>query len=296
LINEAVAFILRGTKVRGEVEIDDNIRAIEADEGQISQVLNNVLINAVQAMPEGGVLRIEAANIMLDAAGTLPLPEGEYVRIAITDQGYGIPQETLERIFDPYFSTKDSGTGLGLASVYSIVTRHGGHVSADSVPGNGTTFTILLPATDRVPASGTFEPVHPRAAEGGRSSVLVMDDESSIRDLAATMLTYLGYEVRVCSDGEAAVDLYREALTAGVPYATVLMDLTVPGGMGGLEASRRILALDTDACLIVSSGYSHDPVMADHRAHGFSGVLAKPYTITELGQILQTVLAVRQPC
>lgn len=296
LIGEAVAFILRGTKVRGEVAISPDIRAIEADEGQISQVLNNVLINAVQAMPKGGVLRITATNATLDAANTLALPEGKYVRMTIADEGCGIPQETLERIFDPYFSTKESGTGLGLASVYSIVNRHGGHVGADSVPGKGTTFTILLPATDRTPASGTTEPVHPRSADGGRASLLVMDDEASIRDLATTMLTYLGYEVRVCADGEAAVNLYREALAAGAPYAAVLMDLTVPGGMGGLEASRRILALDAAACLIVSSGYSQDPVMADHRAHGFSGVLAKPYAIAELGQVLQTVLAARQAC
>jgi PAS domain S-box-containing protein len=297
LINEAVAFILRGTNVRGEINLDDAVLAIEADEGQVSQVLNNVLINAVQAMPEGGVLRIAAGNAQLEAANTMALPEGEYVRITIADEGFGIPEESLERIFDPYFSTKASGTGLGLASAYSIVTRHGGHIRADSTPGKGSIVTILLPATSQAPEAEPSVPANIRPPDDSqrRLPLLVMDDEAVIRNLAATMLTHLGYEVRVCADGEAAIGFYEAALAAGAPYAAVLMDLTIPGGMGGLEASRRILALDGDACLIVSSGYSHDPVMSDHQAYGFSGVLAKPYTVVELGQVLQTVLAARHP-
>ena len=298
LINEAVTFMLRGTNVRGEIRIDDAVQAIEADEGQISQVCNNILINAVQAMPEGGVLRIAAGLHILKAVNTLSLPEGEYVRISFSDEGGGMPGEVLRRIFEPYFSTKDSGSGLGLASVYSIVTRHGGSISVESELGKGSTFTILLPATKATPPvepSGPSSGVRPIKGSQGRLPLLVMDDEAVIRDLATNMLTYLGYEVHVCADGEAAVRLYEEALAEGTPYAAVLMDLTIPGGMGGLEASRRILALDGDACLIVSSGYSHDPVMSDHLAHGFTGVLAKPYMVADLDQVLHTVLAIRHP-
>ena len=292
LVNEAVAFILRGTNVRAEISIDDAVWAIEADEGQVSQVLNNILINAVQAMPEGGILRIAVGNQRLDASNIRALPDGDYVRVTVADDGCGIPEETLGYIFDPYFSTKASGSGLGLASAYSIVTRHGGHISAESVTGRGTTFTILLPASGQ---TAPADAVNAQLAVGGpgRLSILVMDDEAVIRDLAATMLAHLGYEVRVCADGEEAIELYDESLAAAAPYAAVLMDLTVPGGLGGLEASRRILALDGNACLIVSSGYSHDPVMADYRAHGFSGVLAKPYTVVELGEVLQTAVAAR---
>jgi len=296
LIHEAVSLMLRGTNVRGDVWVDDTVRAIEADEGQISQVLHNILINAVQAMPEGGILRVTADNLRLDAANdAVALPEGDYVRITIADEGCGIPEENLERIFDPFFSTKDSGSGLGLASAYSIVSRHGGHISAESTAGKGAACTILLPATGKTPPVEPSRPVASGSTDRPQSqiSLLVMDDERAICDLAVTMLTHMGYKVRACADGEGAGGLYEEALAAGEPYAAALMDLTVPGGMGGLEASRRILALDSTACLIVSSGYSHDPVMSEHQAHGFSGMLSKPYTVAELGQVVQAVLAAR---
>jgi len=297
LITETVTLMLRGTGVRGEIRIDEAVRAIEADEGQIAQVLNNVLINAVQAMPGGGVLQVTAGNQRLDAGNTVALPEGDYVRITIVDEGCGIPEEIQARIFDPYFSTKESGSGLGLASAYSIVTRHGGHIGVESTVGKGAVCTILLPATDKVPPALLAGQVNtPSAARSReREAILVMDDEAVIRDLATTMLTHLGYEVRTCAEGEAAIRLYEEALAAGCPYVAALMDLTVPGGMGGLEAARRILALDGAACLVVSSGYSHDPVMSEPQTHGFAGVLAKPYTLADLDQVLQAVLAARPP-
>jgi len=292
VIDEAVALMLRGSNVRGEVRIDGAVRAIEADEGQMAQVLHNVIANAVQAMPEGGILRVTADNVRLDTANILALAEGDYVRITIADEGCGFPEEIRERIFEPYFSTKSAGSGLGLASAYSIVTRHGGHIDVESTAGKGSVCTILLPATDKALPAEPPGAVPALSADRapGRLAILVMDDESVIRDLAATMLTHLGYEVRTCADGEEAIRLYGEALAAGAPYAAVLMDLTVSGGMGGLEAARQILALNDRACLIVSSGYSHDPVMAEYQSHGFSGVLAKPYTLIDLDQVLQAVL------
>lgn len=295
LIEEAMALMLRGTNVRGEIRVDEDIWAIEADEGQVAQVLHNVIINAVQAMPDGGILRVEAGNLRLDATSATPLPPGAYVRIGITDEGCGIPEEIQERIFDPYFTTKEFGSGLGLASAYSIMTRHGGSISVESADARGTRCTLLLPATEKPLPMEAPPTVGRQSSERGRvrPAILVMDDEQTIRDLVTTMLGYLGYEVHTCEEGEAAVRLYEEARARKAGFAVVLMDLTIPGGMGGLEASRRILARDQDACLVVSSGYSQDPVMADYRAHGFAGVLAKPYTMAELEQVMASVLATR---
>jgi signal transduction histidine kinase/ActR/RegA family two-component response regulator len=296
LIHEAVTLLLRGTNVKGEVRVEDPVRAIEVDAGQITQVFNNIIINAVQAMPGGGTLRIAAGNVVLDNANTLALPEGDYVRITLTDEGCGIPPESLARIFDPYFSTKASGSGLGLASAYSIVTRHGGSISVDSAAGKGATFILHLPASAGQPTEPRPEGAGPQSADeqAGHLAVLVMDDEEVIRDIAATMLQFLGYAVQTCADGDAAVRLYGEALSEGAPFAVVLMDLTVPGGLGGIEAAKAIRALDPEARLVVSSGYSQDPIMSDYQLHGFNGVLAKPYKVAELGQVLQAVLAGRE--
>lgn len=298
LVNEAVTMMLRGTAVRAEIRVDEAVRLIEADAGQMAQVLNNVIANAIQAMPEGGTLRVGADNARLAAANTLALPAGDYVRIVIADEGVGIPEAIRERIFDPYFTTKESGSGLGLAAAYSIVNRHGGHIGIESTAGRGAVCAILLPATDKpLPAASPECPAEsPAAGSRERRAILVMDDEAIIRDLAATMLDHLGYEVRTCADGGEAVHLYAAALAEDAPYAAVLMDLTVPCGMGGLEAARHILALDAHACLLVSSGYSHDPVMAAYQAHGFAGVLAKPYTMIELEQALYEVLTAPAPC
>ena len=295
LIEEAMAFMLRGTSIRGELRVDEDVRAIEVDEGQIVQVLHNVIINAVQAMPNGGILRVEAGNVQLDDASLAALPAGDYVRIAITDQGCGIPQEIQESIFDPYFTTKEFGSGLGLASAYSIMARHGGQISVESANTKGTVCTLLLPATDKPFPMETSQTIDQQSTTRDRMQliILVMDDEQTIRDLATTMLYYLGYAVHVCEDGESAIRLYEEARVKGAGYAAVLMDLTIPGGLGGLETSRRILALDKDACLVVSSGYCHDPVMADYQAHGFAGVLPKPYTMAELEQVMDSVLMAR---
>ncbi|ADW16880.1 multi-sensor hybrid histidine kinase [Desulfobulbus propionicus DSM 2032] len=296
LIKEAMALMLRGSTVKGETRFDVGLWAIEADAGQISQVFNNMIINAVQAMPQGGTLTIAADNELIAEDSPLSLPTGRYVRVTIADEGCGMEPDVMGRIFDPYFSTKGTGSGLGLASAYSIVTRHAGALEVDSVVGQGTTFTLHLPASDTQPLSeAVAPPAMSRAAGNGESPlVLVMDDEEAIRDLAASMLTHLGYQVATCGDGESAVRLYEAALAAGAPYAAVIMDLTIPGGMGGKEAARQILARHAEARLIVSSGYSHDPIMSDYRLHGFQGVLAKPYKVAELARLLAAVLAEEQ--
>lgn len=296
MVEEAVTLMLRGTNVRDEIQVDEDVQAIEADEGQITQVLHNVIINAVQAMTTGGVLRVKIGNQRIDSS-TGDLPAGNYVQISITDEGDGIPPEVLERIFDPYFTTKESGSGLGLASAYSIMTRHDGHIRIESTGAGGTVCTLLLPTTEKplsVPmAPASLRELHHSGQAKKRHPILVMDDEPIIRDMTTAMLSYLGYTVHACEDGETAVQLYKKALAEGAGYSAVLMDLTVPGGLGGLETSRQILALDKNACLVVSSGYSQDPIMADCQAYGFAGVLPKPYTMANLEQTMTAVLATR---
>jgi len=292
LVEESVAMSLHGSNVRGVVRISEDVHAIEADEGQLGQVFGNIIINAAQAMPGGGTLTVTGSNACLPVGNIMELPAGHYVCLTFEDVGCGIAEADLGRIFDPYFTTKPSGNGLGLASVHSIVTRHGGHVSVSSVPGKGSTFTIHLPST-----GATFtECQHGAGAEtgvehaGGR--LLVMDDEQMILDLAREMLVCLGYRVVTCLDGDGAVSLYREAFLSGDPFRAVIMDLTIPGGMGGREAARLILEIDPAARLIVSSGYSSAPIMSDYTNYGFMGSVAKPYRISEISRVLEQVLAV----
>lgn len=289
LLDEIVVLLPRDSNVRLSLDISDSINAIQADSGQIAQAFNSIMLNAAQAMPGGGELTITAQNETLEDANCFSLPAGPYVRISFADQGCGITDDNLKRIFTPYFSTKMSGNGLGLALAYSIVDKHGGHISASSVVGKGTIFNVYLPAASTsgaVPESAMTAHIADGHAAG---SVLVMDDEEMIRELASEMLIYLGYQVTSCGDGSEAVTRYADALQSGTPFAAVIMDLTIPGGMGGKEAAQQILALDPDAFLVVSSGYSNDPIMANYRAYGFRRAVAKPYKINELEQALYSL-------
>lgn len=288
LIAESLSLVLRGSNVQSRVEISEGLRNIKADSGQISQVFNNLIINAVQAMPGGGTISIRASNTTFaDNNNPFALTAGEYVRFIFADEGCGIPEENLKNIFDPYFTTKSGGSGLGLASVQSIINKHGGHISVRSAVGTGTTFEILLPASrNSVPAE---EEASETSDAGAGTSLLVMDDEEMIRDLAAAMLDELGYRVTTCADGEDAVSLYKASLEAGVPFSAVIMDLTIPGGMGGREAARAILGIDPRAQLIVSSGYSNDPIIADFRHYGFCAAVLKPYGVADISAVLDSL-------
>ena len=288
LVKESAIFALRGSKVGHDFQIPDHLWAVEVDEGQISQVIGNLVINAEQAMPEGGLLTFRAENVEVNAANPIPdLSDGDYVRVAAEDEGVGIPLEDLPRLFDPYFTTKPKGNGLGLASVFSIVKRHGGHISVQSEVGKGSTFTFYLPA------SGA--PIEESRVEGNRLNrgsgrILVMDDEEIILQSTEEFLRDLDYEVDSAKDGAEAIALYKKALKAGTRYAAVIVDLTIPGGMGGKEAIGKLLKIDPGVTAIVSSGYSKDPVMATYREHGFSGVLAKPFKFEELAHLLEQVI------
>lgn len=291
LISRSLHLLLGGSRVKGEVQLAVDLRCVEADGDQLSQMLGNLIINAVQAMEDGGLLRISAENCCLGEEQAALVP-GNYVRICLSDTGPGMTPQVLERIFEPYFTTKKEGSGLGLATAYSIVTRHGGSLGAESTLGEGSRFTILLPATEAVPlvAQQRAENAGPVADSAQQPRMLVMDDEAAIRDIATAMLEYLGYATESCEDGGEAVRRYGLARAEGRPFKAVIMDLTIPGGMGGREAAQHILAIDPQACLIVSSGYNHDPVLAEYAAYGFKGVLPKPYKVADVQQVLASVL------
>ena len=289
LVKESISLTLRGTHAVACLDLAADLHGIEADEGQLSQVFNNLLINAVQAMPAGGKIQVIFDNTVLSATNRHSLPAGVYVRMTFADAGCGIAEADLGKIFDPYFTTKSTGTGLGLASVHSIVSRHGGSVRAQSTPGLGSTFELLLPAAaPRAANSGGGRDAGLRPPTFG-GKILVMDDEEMIRMLAEEMLGALGYQAESCRHGEEAVERYAAARERGVPYDAAILDLTVAGGMGGLKTAEKIRDLDPEACLIVSSGYSNDPVIADFASYGFCAVLTKPYRSQDVDRILRAV-------
>lgn len=288
LISDSACFSLRGSGARCDLSVARNLFLVDADEGQLSQVINNLVINARQAMPNGGTIHITCENVKI-ARDQLPLEKGSYVHVSIRDEGVGIPPENLERIFEPFFTTKPKGSGLGLATSYSIIKNHGGHITVDSAVGVGTTFHIYLPtAADR---KRTRKRNLSERAICGSGKILFMDDERVVRDVAGEMLASLGYEVEFAQDGLEAIEHYKHAMHSNKPFDVVIMDLTVPGGMGGQEAVKRLSEIDPDARVIVSSGYSNDPIMAEFATYGFKGVVTKPYTIKNLGEAIQAILA-----
>jgi PAS domain S-box-containing protein len=372
LLEETVSFSSRGSKVKCEFAMPDNLWPVEADVGQISQVINNLTINAIEAMPRGGTISIHAENVVIDGGGGrgrvsegsgvraievrdegigtsrasgegsgagcgagsasgegsgvgcgtsrtsgegsgaaderggashlvsraragLPMEEGRYVKVSIQDQGIGIPRENLQRVFDPYFTTKQTGTGLGLANSYSIIKKHGGYITAESEVGVGTTFHIYLPASEQ-----ELFAVKEIVEEGflpGQGKILFMDDQQTIRDMVGEMLMDLGYEVEFAREGSEAIEFYEQAQKSGQAFDAVILDLTVPGGMGGQEAIQRLREIDPAIKAIVSSGYSNDQIMTEYQEHGFCGAIAKPYEIKELARVLsKTLMGTEGPC
>lgn len=287
LIRETASFAVRGSAVASDVELAPDLWPVDIDESQISQVLHNVLINAKQAMPQGGTIRIRAENLHVESE-EVPVCAGDYVRLLLSDQGAGISAADIGKIFDPFFTTKPEGTGLGLATAYWILKRHHGNITVDSRPGRGATFAVYLPAA-KTPGTSLAEsaPARPAPANG---RVLFMDDEASIRNFAAKLLPGLGYEVECVADGYAAVTRYLAARESARPFDAVILDLTVQGGMGGMEAFERMRAADPQVLALVSSGYSTDPIMAEFAYYGFAARVPKPYQIAELRDTLARLL------
>lgn len=287
LISDATRFALRGSNVSCKFNICLDLWTVNVDAGQISQVMHNLVINASQAMSEGGTITVTASNVTVPSHEIVGLREGKYVRITVQDTGSGIPQAYLSRVFDPFFTTKPTGSGLGLATTYSIIKKHDGTISLDSKLAAGTTATFYLPVSRvQSPPATNVSPEIIR----GTGRVLVMDDEEIVRKSAGQLLKFIGYDADFASSGHDAIDLYKKARAEGKPFHAVIMDLTVPGGLGGKETIKRLLEIDPDVKAIVSSGYSNDPIVAAFSKYGFKAVLAKPYSVQELGTLLRKVL------
>jgi len=288
-IKDAAILALAGTNVTCEFSLETELWPAEVDDGQFRQVINNIVLNAGLAMPDGGKIEVLSENVEFSAGSLPPLGAGRYVKISIKDHGAGIRPEHVPRIFDPYFTTRKHARGLGLASAYSVIRKHDGQINVETQVGQGSTFRIYLPAT--------VKPVDVPLPDGdqkrffGRGRILVMDDEADILMLVREMLELTGYEVEVATDGVEALKRYQAAKSANIPFSVVIMDLTVPQGMGGKEAIRRLKELDPDAKAIVSSGYSYDPVMASYREFGFCGVIPKPYIMEELSRVIEEVIS-----
>ena len=288
IVRDCCEFSLSGSKAEFLFSSSTGLWPAMVDEGQISQVINNLALNAIQAMPSGGRVSVECRNLDAGMENGLPLGPGKYVEISIKDNGTGIPKKDIKMIFDPFFTTKEHGNGLGLATSYSIIKKHGGHITVGSSQGKGATFNIYLPACQSALPGPEIE--EKNETRCGTARILVMDDDDMIRDICCEALSGMGYEVVCVKNGIEAVELYDMQLKAGRKFDLVIMDLTVPGGMGGKEALKKIMEFDPFVQAIVSSGYSNDPVMSDFKEYGFSGVIAKPFKIRELYSILNQVL------
>ena len=289
IIIDSAQFVLRGSTVKSEFFIPEDLWPAEVDEGQLNQVINNLVINAAHAMKDGGICSVVAENVQLDKASGLTLPSGKYVKISIKDQGHGIARETLGRIFDPFFTTKPHGSGLGLSSSYSIIKNHGGEMTVESEVGKGSVFSLYIPASAKQKPEKRI--IADEENLEGDGKILVMDDEDVVREAVTSLLQYLGYEVDTAKDGREAIGMYELSQKIGHVYDAVIMDLTVPGGMGGKEAVAKVKEMDPAAKVIVSSGYYTDPVMANFQDYGFDGVVPKPYQVEELGSVLKDVLS-----
>jgi PAS domain S-box-containing protein len=288
IIREVTEFALHGSRVKCVFDLPQGLWPADADQGQLGQVVQNLVINAVQAMPEGGSIRIGAANETVGFDTKRPFHPGDYVHISVADSGTGVKPEHLGRIFDPYFTTKQHGSGLGLTTVYSIIRKHQGHIEVESELGRGTTFHFWLPALREKAPERVEVPSEVVAPLKGR--VLFMDDEEPIVAMASLLLRRLGLEVELARDGAEAVRKFAEAHAARRPFDLVVMDLTVPGGVGGREAIEQLRQIDPNVRAIVSSGYSSDPVLANHRAYGFCGMVAKPYKVEDFARVLRAAL------
>jgi len=289
VIKDSANFVLHGDKVACHHSIPEDLWLVDIDKGQVSQVIQNIVLNASHAMPEGGTVNVTCSNVSSgDIPGAPLLHKGKFVKISIQDSGIGMTANVVDKIFDPYFSTKHDGSGLGLAITHSIVIKHDGHISVESSPDIGTTFTIYLPASEKTEALTQKTEVDKKAFTPAR--ILIMDDEEIVKTVAKEMLIQLGHEAEFSENGNEAIRLYQEAINTNNTFDLVIMDLTIPGGMGGKEAVQEILNIDPNAKVIVSSGYSNDPIMANFKDYGFCSAIIKPYRLQELSKVISQIL------
>ena len=302
VIKNATEFTLSGSNIKCEFSIPSDLWLVQIDKTQIGHVIHNLVMNAREAMPGGGIIKVVAENVNigdkspgLEIRSGIGLEKGNYVKISILDQGIGISKEILDKIFDPYFSTKDMGTqkgmGLGLSICHSIIKQHNGNIVAKSIAGTGTGLHFYLPASEEtIVTQKSLKVPEKEKLVLGKGRILVMDDEKMVIKITGHILNRLGYDASFAKDGDLAVEMYKKAMESGNPFDAVILDLTVRGGMGGKEAIKRLIEIDPKIKAIVSSGYSNSPVMTSYKDYGFIGVIAKPYNINELSKKLNEVL------
>ncbi len=292
IIRETANFNLSGSNIKITMEHPEELWQVSADKSQISQVIANIVINARQAMLDGGALIIKIENAALSEKDYATLELEKYVKISITDEGQGISERNLEKIFDPYFTTKQDGSGLGLAIVNSIILKHNGYIYVNSELEKGTQFVIYLPAVENALDKKNHSN-NPTASNIEKRSVniLIMDDDQLVLDVTTRILKKLGHTVVSCTNGNEAIDAYKQAIESASGFDIVIMDLTIPGGMGGQEANQELLKIDPLATVVVSSGYSNDPVLANFRDFGFKAIVTKPYTLEKIKQVIDNVLS-----
>jgi PAS domain S-box-containing protein len=286
VVKESALFALSGSNMTCRFTFDAGLRACEFDENQISQVIDNLVLNAQQATPMGGAIDVSVKNVRESAGGPHALAEGDYIMITVKDYGIGIPLDIMPRIFDPFFTTKQRGHGLGLATAYSIVRKHEGSIEAESVQGKGATFRIFLPASPQTPAS---VPREPQGTYTGSGRILIMDDEDFIRDTVSAMLRSLGHEPVCVKNSEEAIAVLAQEKATGLAFVLIILDLTIPGGIGGKDVLARIRAIDETVPVVVASGYSEDQVMATPKDFGFTGSISKPFTVKEINALLSSL-------
>lgn len=287
ILKESSIFNTRGAKARCEFDLQDDLWTLEVDKGQMNQVISNLIINALQAMPDGGTIKIRTNNTEVKTDSRLPVPPGNYVKTVIEDRGVGISKENLTQIFDPFFTTKQEGNGLGLTTTYSIINKHGGRIMVKSLLNIGTTFTLYLPVSDKT----NFQIERKKImVYQGAGKILIMDDNDSILKIAGKILNKIGYETVLSTDGAEAIDIYKKAYHSQNPFDLVILDLTVPGGMGGATAMKQLLQINPEVKAVVSSGYSNNPIMSNYEDYGFCDVIPKPYKMAQIAEILNNIL------
>ena len=291
IVHQSIDFSLHGSNITVNYICPDNLWTADVDSGQISQVIQNLAVNARQAMPEGGKLEITCDNCIISPLDSpSKIPPGKYIKISIKDNGTGISEDSLDSIFDPYFTTKTEGDGLGLTLSYSIIDKHKGNISVDSILGDGTTFTLFLPASDKQISTEKAPSTSTSNTQTRSAHIMIMDDDAMLREISEEMLLNLGYDVSQSPDGGDALSQYKEAMNTRNNIDLVIMDLTIPSGIGGKEAIKLIQKIDPEVKVLVSSGYCNDPVMSNYNDYGFLGAVKKPYSQDELGAAVSTIL------
>ena len=287
VIKNSSIFMSRGIISKFKFDLAQDLWSVEADSGQFNQVISNLIINSDEAMPNGGIIIIQTENIQIESNNNFQLSAGKYVKISIQDNGIGIHEKYFTKIFEPYFTTKQNGSGLGLATVYSIIKKHGGHIDVNSQIEKGTIFNIYMPVTSKIIKKSVNIQ---KSKNGDKGNILIMDDQKPILKMVERMLNHMGYNTEIAFEGLKAIELYRSAYEAGKPFDLVILDLTIPGGMGGAKTVSELLKIDPKVKAIVSSGYSNDPIMANYQDYGFYGVIPKPYTKDQIEEVLNRIL------